>query len=109
MTGHIASLLLSLVACFMLLCRVDKMVKGITQTSVFIQHAILALAMFCSAVLTFTEFHDWSPAIMAAGIVSFFFLSVHRWRYQAPDGTTKPAPLDESNMRHVAGGKIDRG
>lgn len=105
MTGHIISMLLSLVACFMLLCRVDKMVKGVTKPSVFIQHAVLALSLFGSAVLNFTDFDDWSPAAMAAGIVAFFFFSINRWRHQAPEGTTKPAPLDDAQWLHVSGGR----
>lgn len=104
MTGHIVSTLLALVGCFLLACRVDKMVKGETKPSVFLQHALLALALFVSAVLNFTEFDDWSPAVMAAGVVAFFFFSVNRWRYRAPDGTTKPAPLDEAQWQQVVGG-----
>lgn len=104
MTGHIVATALALVACFMLLCRVDKMVKGTTKYSVFLQHALLALSLFGSAVLNFTEFDDWSPASMAAGVVCFFFFSVNRWRKGAPDGTTKPMELDASHFRHVSGG-----
>lgn len=105
MTGHIVATVLALVGCFMMLCRVDKMVKGTTKAAVFLQHALLALALFGSAVLNFTEFDDWSPASMAAGVVAFFLFSVNRWNYRAPDGTTKPAPLDESQLQHVAGGR----
>jgi len=104
MNGHIVSMLLTLAGCFMLMCRVDKMVKGVTKWNVFFQHAILALSMFVSAVLNFTEFDDWSPAALAFGIVVFFSLSLNRWRHQAPQGTTKAADLDESNFVHVVGG-----
>ncbi len=104
MTGHIVATVLALVGCFMLMCRVDKMVKGTTKATVFVQHALLALSLFGSAVLNFTEFDDWSPASMAAGVVAFFFFSIGRWKYQAPAGTTKPAPLDEAQWQHVAGG-----
>jgi hypothetical protein len=104
MTGHIVATALALVGCFMMLCRVDKMVKGITKASVFVQHAVLALSLFGSAVLNFTRFDDWSPAVMASGVVAFFLFSVSRWRDRAPDGTTKPAPLDDAHWRQVVGG-----
>ncbi len=105
MTGHIMSTLFALLGCIMLACRVDKMEKGVTQVSVFIQHAGLALSMFTSAILNFTPYDDWSGAAMAAGIVLFFAFSVHRWRHQAPVGTTKPGELDERSYVHIVGGK----
>jgi len=104
MNGHIVSMLLTLAGCFMLMCRVDKMVKGVTKWTVFFQHAILALSMFVSAVLNFTPYDDWSAASLAFGVVIFFSLSIQRWRYQAPTGTTKPADLDESSYVHIVGG-----
>ncbi len=107
MSGLVATTLLALTACFMLLCRVDKMMKGLTKPTVFIQHSILAIGMFSSVILNFTEYSDWSGAAMSGGVVAFFMLSVGRWRQRAPDGTTKPAPLRDSDLRHVSGGKKD--
>lgn len=103
--AYIVTGLLTLAGCFMIACRVDKMMKGVTMPGVFIQHALVGLGLFGGFVLMFTEFSDWSPASIAAGIVSFFVFSLKRWRGGAPEGTTKPAELDEQSLRHVTGGR----
>lgn len=96
---------LTLAGCFMIACRVDKMVKGVTMPTVFAQHASIGIGLFGGFVLMFTEFADWSPASIAAGVVAFFAFSLKRWKAGAPDGTTKPMGLDEVSLRHISGGK----
>ncbi len=97
--------LLALAGCFMIACRVEKMVKGVTLPSIFIQHAMVGLGLFGGFVLLFTDYHEWSPASIAGGIVAFFVFSLRRWQRGAPEGTTKPADLDGPSLRHIAGGK----
>lgn len=105
MTGEGVSLVLSLVACFILLCRVDKMERGVTRPGVFYQHAALAVALFASAVMQFTAFVHFAPAVMAAGVVVFLLYSAGRWREGAPDDTTKPMELESGDLKHVSGGR----
>ena len=99
--GQIVSALLSLIACFMIACRIDKMVRGVTLSAVFYQHAALAAGLFGSFLLTFTRHADWSTASVVAGVVVFLTLSVQRWRHGAPEGTTRPADLQDTRpMEH---------
>ena len=107
MSAQFLSGALTLIACFMILCRVDKMMNGVTQGTVFAQHAILGMALFGSFVISFTDYAEWGDAILSAGIVCFLLLSVRRWKRGAPIGTTKPMGLDETELRHVSGGKKD--
>ncbi len=103
--AYIVTGLLTLAGCFMIACRVEKMVKGVTMPAIFVQHALVGCGLFGGFVLMFTDFSDWSPASIAAGIVAFFIISLRRWRGGAPEGTTKPSDLDGPALRHVSGGK----
>ena len=94
MSAQFVSAILTLVACFVLLCRVDKMTRGITKPVVFFQHALLAMGMFGSVLIRFTAYAEWADASMAAGLLAFLLSSLDRWRVSAPEGTTKPMPLD---------------
>lgn len=94
--GQIVSALLCLVACFMIACRIDKMVRGVTLAMVFYQHAALAAGLFGSFLLTFTRHAAWSTASVVAGVVVFLALSVQRWRHGAPEGTTRPGELQDA-------------
>lgn len=103
--AYIVTGMLTLIGCFMIACRVDKMVRGVTMPSVFVQHAAVGLGLFGGFILMFTEFSDWSPASIAAGVVAFFAFSLKRWRQGAPEGTTKPGELDSRMLHQVSGGK----
>ena len=105
MNAHIISGLITLAACVLLACRVDKMTRGVTKPAVFWQHAQLAVFLFASAILGFTRFEDWAPASTSTGVLIFFVSSYRRWKHSAPDDTTKPTPLDGPSLHHVAGGK----
>jgi hypothetical protein len=105
MSGHVIAGLLTLIACFMLLCRIDKMKRGTTKPIVFLQHAAMAMGMFASVVLDFTVYEDYSNAAMALGVIIFFALSVKRWAHGAPEDTTKPMLLEPVEWNHVSGGK----
>jgi hypothetical protein len=105
MNPHIFASLLTLAACFVILCRVDKMIKGQTKPTVFAQHAILAMGLFCSVILNFTPYENWSQASMAAGLLVFFCFSIRRWKAGAPEGTSKPEVLHYAGWAHVRGGK----
>ena len=89
------SLGLPLSACYVVLCRVEKMVRGVTKPIIFYQHAALALGFFVSFVLGFTQWADLAEAASAAGVLVFFGLSANRWRVRAPEDTSsKPGELD---------------
>jgi hypothetical protein len=95
---------LALGLCFLLLCRTDKMLRGLTRPAVFYQHAVLALSVFASWVLGFTRFAEWSEVVFAAGVLQFFLFSVDRWRMKAPSGTErKPTEIPAEMLKHVHG------
>jgi len=104
MNGQSLSIILTLSACFLLMCRIDKMIHGVTKKTVFVQHAALAMGMFGSVILDFTAYAEWSNASMAIGVLSFFFFSIGRWRRGAPDGTTRPIELSNEDFIRVHGG-----
>lgn len=95
MTEFIVSQALTIIACGIIACRADKMMKGKTDGSVFLQHAVLGVALFASFVIQFTPYHDWADTLTSAGVVFFFVMSRRRWKRAAPEGTTKPGELDE--------------
>lgn len=103
MTAQFVSGCLMLAACVLLACRIDKMSKGITKTSVFWQHFLLGISLFVAWVIGFTQWYEWAPAVMSGGVLQFFLFSIDRWRRGAPEGTTKPIPLDQ--LHHISGGK----
>lgn len=94
--GQVVSALLCLVACFMIACRIDKMVRGVTLSLVFYQHAALAAGLFGSFLLTFTRHAEWATASTVTGVVVFLGLSLQRWRHGAPEGTTRPGDLQDT-------------
>lgn len=112
MTGQFVAGALSLVGCFVLLCRVDKMLKGVTKPIVFAQHAVLAVGLFGGFLLNVTGEGAWAAASIAAGVLSFFLMSMGRWRHAAPEGTAKPGDLgpyeiDSRHFRYINGGRQD--
>jgi len=96
---------LGVVVCFMLGCRIAKMMRGVTALGVFLQHAFLAIGVFGAVLLLFSGRSEWSPASAIAGVLIFLLLSLRRWRYAPPAGTVRAKPLDLSQLRHVHGGK----
>lgn len=81
--------LLCLACAITLSRRVSKMQRGVTSLKVFFQHAVIALGLVGSLLLSFTEFSDWSAAALAAGTFGFFMLSMQRWKTHAPHGTIR--------------------
>jgi hypothetical protein len=97
---HYLHALLSIAAMVALVCRLAKMSKQ-TQPIVRWQHALLFTGLLWSLIVP-TEYATL-PVLL--GVVAFLLLSSDRWRYGPPSGTTEPAPLDESKLHHVAGGR----
>jgi hypothetical protein len=95
---------ITLALCYVLACRIDKMVRGETRPGVFWQHAILGVSLMGSWLLSFTSYADWSGPTLAGGVFAFFMFSTRRWRGKAPVGTNL-AELPPEALRHVAGGK----
>lgn len=93
MKEFIATQALTILACGIIACRVDKMLKGATAPGVFIQHAVLGVALFASSVIQFTVYRAWAGSLVSAGLVFFFVMSRKRWKNSAPEGTTKPGDL----------------
>jgi thiosulfate reductase cytochrome b subunit len=95
---------LSLLLCYVLACRIDKMVKGVTKPIVFWQHALLGVAVLAAWLVQFTRFHEWADCILAAGLLSFFLLSLDRWKTSPPKGT-ELQEVPREMLQHVSGGK----
>lgn len=98
MTEFIVSQALTVIACGIIACRADKMLKGTTDGAVFVQHAGLGVALFASFVIQFTQHRAWAGALIAGGVVFFFAMSRKRWQQSAPEGTTKPGDLGPPEM-----------
>lgn len=97
------SLGLTLSTCYVVLCRVEKMVRGVTKPIIFYQHAALALGFFLSFILSFTQWADLAEAASAGGVLMFFGMSAGRWRVSAPEDTsTKPGVLDLNDDLHAS-------
>lgn len=86
---------LALPACYMLACRIEKMRPGVTQPAIFWQHAALAMGLFTSFLLTFSErWNDLALAPTTIGVIAFLGVSTKRWARGAPEDTaTKPGDL----------------
>lgn len=96
------SMLLVLVACGMILCRIEKMMKGVTKTRVFLQYATMAGAMFGAMLLLFTPYFGLALGTAALGVIVYLWLSMNRWRYGAPKGTLNES-LSEADMAKING------
>lgn len=105
----LVSILITLTACFVVLCRIDKLKSGVTKPEVFIQHAALGLGLFCAAIFQFLAEGPWALISASSGVVVFFGMSARRWSRGAPNGTSKPAELDLDQMLKVNGGTKPRG
>ena len=71
------------------MCRIDKMIQGVTKPVVFFQHAALAIGVFISTILEISGRSEWSKVSIGLGILAFFVCSLGRWKYEAPKGTSK--------------------
>lgn len=92
------------IVCVVLGCRVAKMMRGVTELSVFVQHAVLAIGMFGSILLSFAQHSEWAAASASAGVLVFLLMSLKRWRFAPPAGTNRPRPLQPGGLRHAVGG-----
>lgn len=110
--GQHAALIVSdgllLAGIFMLACRIEKMMRGVTELRVFVQHFALACSLGAALLLSFGELSDWGPACVAGGVVFFFAMSLKRWRQAPPNGTKRARPVADHELRHVAGGRSER-
>lgn len=102
--AEVTNVAVATVVCIMLGCRVAKMKRGVTSLLVFLQHAVLALGMFGSILLSFAGHAEWAAVTANAGALLFLALSTRRWRHAAPAGTVRAQPVDTSLLRHVHGG-----
>lgn len=92
----------------MLACRIEKMMRGVTELRVFVQHFALACSLGAAFLLSFGEHSEWGSASVAGGIVFFFMLSLKRWRQAPPQGTKRVRPVADHELRHVTGGSSER-
>ncbi len=110
--GQHAALIVSdgllLAGIFMLACRIEKMMRGVTELRVFVQHFALACSLGAALLLSFGDHSDWGPACVAGGVVFFFLMSLKRWRQAPPQGTKRARPVADHELRHVAGGRSER-
>lgn len=97
----VANVLLAGAVCIILGCRVAKMTRGVTSVLVFLQHAILALGMFSSVMLSFAGHSEWGAASATGGCMVFLLLSTKRWRSAPPAGTARADPASSALMRHA--------
>lgn len=79
--------------CFIIGCRVDKMMKGVTQPLIFVQHCLLATSAFCASIVEFTHWAELSSACLGLGVIAFFTVSAKRWRFGAPVDTSMDADI----------------
>lgn len=94
---------LGLASIWSILCRVSQMKSGVTRPIVFVQHALLALA-----VMAYLLFPRLGPTALLAGISAFLLLGSHRWKDGAPEGTKAgPRRLTAQEARNVVGGSRD--
>ena len=100
----VAHVALAISVCFILGCRVAKMMRGVTALSVFLQHATLAVGMFGSVLLSFSGHTEWAAASGSAGALVFLLMSMRRWRFSPPAGTNRAHPVPPHQLRHVTGG-----
>ncbi len=91
-----------------LACRIEKMMRGVTELRVVLQHFALACSLGGAILLSFGELSEWGPACVAAGVVFFFLLSLKRWRQAPPQGTKRVRTMPDHELRHVAGGRSER-
>lgn len=85
MTAGTLTLALTLAAVWAVLCRINALQAGVTESRVFVQHAALGLGLFASLLLP----AEWGRVALAAGIVVFLAIGASRWRHGAPAGTRK--------------------
>lgn len=91
-----------------LACRIEKMMRGVTELRVFVQHFALACSLGAALLLSFGELSEWGPAAVSGGIVFFFAMSLKRWRQAPPQGTKRVRPVADHELRHVTGGSSER-
>ena len=93
--------------CIVLGCRVAKMMRGVTELTVFVQHASLALGMFVSILLSFSHRSEWAAASASIGVLVFLLMSLKRWRFAPPAGTNRRQQAP-GGLRHAVGGVRNR-
>lgn len=88
--------------CIILGCRIAKMMRGVTSLSVFVQHAVLAMSMFGSILLSFGEHSEWASACASCGVLIFLLMSVKRWRQAPPAGTVRAHPMPSPHLSRAS-------
>jgi hypothetical protein len=83
------------------LCRINLMKHGKTKPGVFIQHAALAFGLACGLLLP----APYAKMAMGLGVLVFLLFGAERWKFGAPEGTSKPMNLEPLKFPHVFGGK----
>ena len=90
-------------AMWSVLCRINLMKHGTTKPAVFAQHAALAMGLACGLLLP----PPYAKLAMSAGVLVFLLAGSKRWRFGAPQGTSKPDPLTPVQLQHAKGGVKD--
>jgi len=88
-------------AIWSVLCRINLMKHGETKPGVFWQHAALAMGLACGLFLP----PPLAKTAMALGVLVFLLAGANRWRFGAPEGTTKPDPIHPIDFPKIVGGK----
>jgi hypothetical protein len=76
-----------LAALWSIVCRVNSLRSGRTQTSVFVQHVVLAMGLLGGVLLT----PEAAKASMSAAVAVYLLIGSRRWKHGAPAGTNKGA------------------
>lgn len=95
--AHLALVVAGLVS---IICRMHKM-SAHTKGRVLWQHRLLFAGLLWSVLVP----AEYGVLTLAGGVVAFLLLSADRWKHGAPEGTTKPMPLDSGHLHHVSGGR----
>lgn len=88
-------------ALWAVLCRINHMQYGVTRDSVFVQHAALAAGLFSALVLP----AEYALPALAAGVFVFLLMGASRWKHGAPQGISKPRPIESLQFPKISGGK----
>jgi len=101
MEANLMTAAIIIAAIWSVLCRINLMKPGETRPVVFWQHAALAMGLACGLLLP----PPYAKTAMALGVLLFLLAGASRWRFGAPEGTTKPDPINPIDYQRIVGGK----
>lgn len=100
MESNVMTAAIIIAAIWSVLCRINLMQHGSTKPIVFWQHAALAMGLASGLLLP----PPYAKTAMALGVLVFLLAGAGRWRFGAPEGTTKPEPIEPLNYPKIVGG-----